>query len=673
MVDPDNVTVDESERFSELLHLKKQFLCCTPLKEIKWKDTLLYKLYESSESLVYQKLLLDNTVHHPIVKKFALKSSYQQMFIKCIINQLEAEGKEVLDELYSEYCRLLNETSDGSDSHYRHYMVACHGVDCITLKESSHIISQGTTGLCSWQASLALADWCINNHEYFEKKRVLELGSGVGLTGLVVSLCCRPSSYWFSDCHPSVLHLLQSNIALNTTCNEETLSHNGTQIEVLNLPWEDIPSSGISQLVSPHVVLAADVVFDSRLFRPLCEAFSHLLLNKSCCVLLACTLRNQHTLDSFLNMLTSEKLEISEEQLLPPKYIPYSDAVPVRLYRISGRDNMGEQPIFSCKAHVFHIDPKTKRSWISASSAAVSVSFFYDSTRSLYRIISVEGTKAVINSTITPNMTFTKTSQKFGQWSDVRANTVYGLGFSSEAELNKFIEKFQEVKEATRLASSKATANGTGSGVTPVTSANASPITARACVPPPRSTEMPLPPSDTTPLIDPPNSTNTTAPPVHNNATNPPAATPAPVTNNNAVPNAGSAGDTNTLKASMTAHQRSQSLSGLQPGESPKHQAKAAGDKPAAPAAAVSAIPAGSAEAQLKYENDRLKLALAQSSANAKKWEVELATLKNNNVRLTSALQESTANVEEWKRQLHSYKEENQRMKTKYIELEASK
>lgn len=68
---------------------------------------------------------------------------------------------------------------------------------------------------------------------------------------------------------------------------------------------------------------------------------------------------------------------------------------------------------------------------------AVSVSFFYDSSRNLYRIISVEGSKAVINSTITPNMTFTQTSQKFGQWSDVRANTVYGLGFSSENELAK--------------------------------------------------------------------------------------------------------------------------------------------------------------------------------------------------------------------------------------------
>ena len=61
------------------------------------------------------------------------------------------------------------------------------------------------------------------------------------------------------------------------------------------------------------------------------------------------------------------------------------------------------------------------------------------------------------------------------------------------------------------------------------------------------------------------------------------------------------------------------------------------------------------------------------SSANAKKWEVELSTLKNNNARLTSALQESTANVEEWKRQLHSYKEDNTKLKMGLIELEAGR
>ena len=34
-------------------------------------------------------------------------------------------------------------------------------------------------------------------------------------------------------------------------------------------------------------------------------------------------------------------------------------------------------------------------------------------------------------------MTFTKTSQKFGQWIDFKLNFVYGLGFSNDSELNK--------------------------------------------------------------------------------------------------------------------------------------------------------------------------------------------------------------------------------------------
>ncbi|XP_074042370.1 homer protein isoform X2 [Leptinotarsa decemlineata] len=261
-----------------------------------------------------------------------------------------------------------------------------------------------------------------------------------------------------------------------------------------------------------------------------------------------------------------------------------------------------------------------------ASSSAVSVSFFYDSSRSLYRIISVEGQKAVINSTVTPNMTFTKTSQKFGQWSDVRANTVYGLGFSSEAELQKFIDKFNDVKEATRSAISKVTANG-GAAVTPVTSANASPITARAAIAADSSTDN---------LLEPPG--------------NPSASM-----------------TTNAKLDEDIPHPRSHSISGMQSNESPSHQMKM--EKSSYIGSNTNPI-----DMQLKYENDRLKLALAQSSANAKKWEIELATLKSNNARLTSALQESTANVDEWKRQLASLKEENMRMKAKYqADLENSK
>ncbi len=152
---------------------------------------------------------------------------------------------------------------------------------------------------------------------------------------------------------------------------------------------------------------------------------------------------------------------------------------------------------------------------------------------------------------------------------------------------------------------------------------------------------------------------------------------------------------------SLLPHQRSQSLSGLQATkhltDSPKYGGAGTGTGGGGSTkevkqqhAAVSSIllPQSSTEAQLRYENDRLKLALAQrsvcwlsfrrlftstdflslpfdSSTNAKKWEIELQTLKSNNTRLTNALQESTANVEEWKRQLQALKDENTKMKHK--------
>lgn len=52
-----------------------------------------------------------------------------------------------------------------------------------------------------------------------------------------------------------------------------------------------------------------------------------------------------------------------------------------------------EQPIYSTRAHVFQIDPSTKKNWVPTSKHAVTVSYFYDSTRNVYRIISLDGTK----------------------------------------------------------------------------------------------------------------------------------------------------------------------------------------------------------------------------------------------------------------------------------------
>jgi len=54
------------------------------------QSTLLHQLYCSSSdsSLLIQKLLLENTVNLPLVKKFPLKLSYQLTFLKDIITQV---------------------------------------------------------------------------------------------------------------------------------------------------------------------------------------------------------------------------------------------------------------------------------------------------------------------------------------------------------------------------------------------------------------------------------------------------------------------------------------------------------------------------------------------------------------------------------------------------------
>lgn len=268
-----------------------------------------------------------------------------------------------------------------------------------------------------------------------------------------------------------------------------------------------------------------------------------------------------------------------------------------------------EQPVFSTRAHVFQIDPATKKSWVPCSKQAVTVSFYYDPNKETHRIISVDGSKAIINSTILPNMTFTKTSQKFGQWSDARANTVFGLGFPSEAELNKFAEQFKEAKGSTR-----------SSAVSTTSSASSSSGTAGSNVA------------------------------VNSNGTSNVAAVNGTTVSPLGTPSIGH--KSSSVKSNSSA---------------------SSGEEEAKDSSGISSHKiVGNTESQLKYENDRLKMALAQSSANAKKWETELQTLKNNNARLTAALQESTTNVEEWKKQLNAYKEENIKLRKKVQELESS-
>lgn len=106
--------------------------------------------------------------------------------------------------------------------------------------------------------------------------------------------------------------------------------------------------------------------------------------------------------------------------------------------------------IFTSFAKVYTMNPNNKTFWLPSSSSAVPVSFYFDKHRSVYRIISYDKKDLVVNSTIFPSMTFIKTSTTFGLWSDTKLRTIYGLGFTSNENLELFAEWFDKIIKAAK-------------------------------------------------------------------------------------------------------------------------------------------------------------------------------------------------------------------------------
>ncbi len=52
-----------------------------------------------------------------------------------------------------------------------------------------------------------------------------------------------------------------------------------------------------------------------------------------------------------------------------------------------------EKAVFATHAHVFQIDPETKKKWLPSSTSAVRVAYYHDPARRTYRIIAIENNK----------------------------------------------------------------------------------------------------------------------------------------------------------------------------------------------------------------------------------------------------------------------------------------
>ncbi|NWS17129.1 EF2KT methyltransferase, partial [Pachyramphus minor] len=219
---------------------------------------------------------LFQTILHPLCVKHPPSAKYRRCFLTELIKKHESTAAEPLDELYDTLADVLKE--EESTQCYKNYLLPTG--DCVTLCESTAMISEGTTGLITWDAALHLAGWAGGNPQVFRARTVLELGSGIGFTGIAICKTCQPKTYIFSDCHHCVLRQLGENIQLNgfevTWCIQT--EPQGQEVEAQNCPnpklvvaeldWGSVTEKQLEGL-QPDVVIAADVVYDPEIISAL--------------------------------------------------------------------------------------------------------------------------------------------------------------------------------------------------------------------------------------------------------------------------------------------------------------------------------------------------------------------------------------------------------------------
>lgn len=66
-----------------------------------------------------------------------------------------------------------------------------------------------------WEAGACLAEYLMQNPQYVAGKECAELGSGIGLSGIVLAGCCQPLSFHMTDYTEAGLRNLQQNIKVN--------------------------------------------------------------------------------------------------------------------------------------------------------------------------------------------------------------------------------------------------------------------------------------------------------------------------------------------------------------------------------------------------------------------------------------------------------------------------
>ncbi|XP_059204959.1 protein-lysine N-methyltransferase EEF2KMT isoform X2 [Centropristis striata] len=314
---------EQKQKTDILRDFQASFFAMSRLVSFPW--TFLEKDLESNKSSELISDILKQTCLHSLSQKFPPSVRYRKLFLSELIKR-EAAGCEPLDELYDALAEVVG--AEDTTECYKSYLLPCG--DAVSLQESVALISEGTTGLVTWEAALYLAEWALDHRHTFTGRTVLELGSGVGLSGITICRSCSPDRYVFSDCHPRVLQTLRDNVRLNGLTEDTS-----PMVSVQEMDWTSTTEEQIRR-IGVDTVIAADVVYDPDVVESLVELLSLILSCSSPDVFICSTVRNPETYGGFKQQLESAGISHDVMTAAVSHVFPYnrvSTIEMIKLYR----------------------------------------------------------------------------------------------------------------------------------------------------------------------------------------------------------------------------------------------------------------------------------------------------------------------------------------------------
>eukprot|EP01128_Nolandella_sp_AFSM9_P010536 TRINITY_DN7302_c0_g1_i1.p1 TRINITY_DN7302_c0_g1~~TRINITY_DN7302_c0_g1_i1.p1 ORF type:complete len:384 (+),score=67.67 TRINITY_DN7302_c0_g1_i1:40-1152(+) len=256
---------------------------------------------ELFQASVYEKVLND-----PVCLRYPPSIRYRHSFLKTYIAHIEEEYAAVDDQLLTYFLSNLHLKGKVSESEGAIREV-CHSsydvnerVGLVTIKMATQLDS---VGLTSWEAGFFLAEYFIAEPDVLRGKKVVELGAGIGLTGIALAKGVDLAHITLTDYTTDVMQNLQTNVDINKVSSD--------LVSVQTLDWEQ----PFSLNADFDCIIVADCVYDPELTVAMVKVISELFNlalaqnpRNSPFAIVATTKRQPQTFQHFLAQLEEREL-----------------------------------------------------------------------------------------------------------------------------------------------------------------------------------------------------------------------------------------------------------------------------------------------------------------------------------------------------------------------------